>query len=74
MEEINEKELDVLIKFMHPRGPARSFHWPNREDCCWVPQTHVICKIEVPTTATGRQYYLAKQDIMTIPNKFIALN
>jgi hypothetical protein len=47
---------DVLVNFMHPPGPAHSFKWPNRPDKCWIPITDVLCKIDCPSTATGRQY------------------
>lgn len=27
-----EKELsDVLVKCMHPHGPATTFHWPSKD-------------------------------------------
>ena len=34
--EASEAQQDVLIQFMHPRGPAKSLFWPRREDLCWV--------------------------------------
>ena len=42
--DIDSQQSDLQIKFMHPYGPARSFHWPRNDDVCWVPLTHVIKK------------------------------
>ena len=52
VEEIDVTSKDVLIKFLHP---SRSYHWPSREDLCWVPNTHILCSIKTPTTATWRR-------------------
>jgi len=32
------------------------------DDICWVPITHILCTVEVPTPATGRQHNLRPQD------------
>lgn len=58
----SEEENDLLVKFMHPHGPFISFHWPSREDKCWVPTQCVLCIIRVPTTSNGRQYHLHAHD------------
>ncbi|XP_065679120.1 uncharacterized protein LOC124814871 [Hydra vulgaris] len=63
IEDINLEEKDVLVKFMCPNGPARSFKWPSKESQCWIPDVHIICKVEVPITKTGLCYYLAKEDL-----------
>jgi len=60
--EVDKDQGDVRINFMHPHGPSRSFCWPHVDDICWVPITHILCTVEVPTTATGRQYNLRPQD------------
>ena len=52
---------DVQVQFLYPHGPARRFYWRNREDICWVPAQHIITKMPVPTTATGRRYHLDEQ-------------
>ena len=31
------ENLDVKVKFMHPKLPSPSLKWPNRDDLCWVP-------------------------------------
>ena len=54
VQEINHEEQDILVKFMHPPRPRRMFKWPAREDLCWVAFDKFICKIDTPTTMTGR--------------------
>ena len=55
--ERSEENRDILVDFMHPKGPARSFKWPRRKDQCWAALNHVLCVIPAPaTSSTGRQY------------------
>jgi hypothetical protein len=54
--EASEANQDFLVNFMKPKGPARSFSWPRRQDECWVPTNNVLCSVENLTTVTGRQY------------------
>ena len=63
--EVNEEEHDVKIKFMHPNYPSVSYKWPISDDVCWVPETHLITRLETPLTSSvsARQYYLAKKDV-----------
>ena len=69
--EVDRENQNVLTKFMEPHGPPRSFHWPeHRDDICWVPMAHVLAKVEVPTTASGRQYHLSSKDLMIVERKF----
>ena len=64
----NVKELSfenegVLVRFMHPKVPSRIFHWPIREDVCWVPTEHILGKIQpLRISKTGRVYQLAPSD------------
>ena len=39
---------DVNVKFMHPKGPANAFFWPDREDNCWVLVDHLIGVVQAP--------------------------
>ena len=41
-------ENDIHINFLHPHGPYKYFYWPSHEDLCWVPFSHVLCKIKQP--------------------------
>ena len=38
--EVNEDEKDVKIKFMHPKGPATYFNWPQRDNYCYFANTN----------------------------------
>jgi len=51
--DISLEHEDVLVSFMHPHAPARSFQWPEREDVCWVPITAVLNIIGPPITTNG---------------------
>nr|XP_047131778.1 uncharacterized protein LOC124810743 [Hydra vulgaris] len=66
IEDINLEEKDVLVKFMCPNAPARSFKWPPKESQCWIPDAQIICKVEVLITKTGLCYYLSKKDFKKI--------
>jgi len=57
-----EGKEDVQVKFMHPPGPSRSFKLPNIDDVCWVPNEHMLCKIGIPNTTSGRTYTIATND------------
>ena len=56
---IDETNGDIEVKFMHPAFPSKSFHWPRREDKCFVQVTHVVC-------VTGRQYYFTDNEHLLI--------
>ena len=66
VEDINRESKDIMMKFMHPHGPATSFSWPARDDVCWVPFDKFVCKIGAPTTVTGRTYTIRNQDMTKI--------
>ena len=57
--EVDHKERDTLIEFMHPHRITRHFYWPEKKDQCWIPEQHILCQISAPTPAsTGRTYKL----------------
>jgi len=61
-EEVDNSNSDVLVKFMHPNGPSRSYFWPGKHDICWAPKQYVLCTIDVPTLAIARgQYHLPEE-------------
>jgi hypothetical protein len=68
--ELCHEENDVLVNFMHPNGPARSFSWPAREDTCWVPLEGILCFLSPPVTRNGRQYHLEKNDVESLAKKY----
>ena len=63
MQDINREEADIAVKFMHPHGPSASFKWPSRDDICWVPNAHIVCKINKLLTDTGRPFNLAEANV-----------
>ena len=63
---VNHDVQDVEIVFLYPHGPARSFAFPQREDRCIIPLKHILCKIKMPSTATGRQYTIDEDDTTKI--------
>ena len=34
VQDLSFERNDVNMKFMHPKGPAKAFFWPDREDNC----------------------------------------
>jgi hypothetical protein len=50
------------INFLHPKGPARSFFYPQPRDILVVPGYTLLQKVD-PSTATGRTYTLSADDI-----------
>ena len=69
IDEVDNENDDVKVKFMHPHFPSRSYCWPSREDKCFVPIVNVLCRVEPPSTSTGRQYKLENKDMRTIENE-----
>jgi len=45
VDHINSSEGDASIIFFHPSGLSDLYYWSAREDCCWVPLSHIICKV-----------------------------
>ena len=66
--EVDFLENDIRINFLHPHGPSKYFHWPSHEDICWVPLSHVLCKIKQP------QLISAAAAICTTCLKYVILN
>ena len=48
--EVNAEQGDIKLNFLHPKGPAVSFHFPKNDDLCWIPRAHIICSIDTPNT------------------------
>ena len=67
--EKDDHQEDSRIKFMNPHGPSPSFVWPSFEDIYWVPNKHILCKIDSLTTKTGRSYVVSEANITNILSK-----
>lgn len=50
------------INFLHPKGPARSFFYPQPMDILVVPGYTLLQKVD-PSTATGRTYTLSADEM-----------
>ena len=54
--QVDVEQGDVKVQLMFPRGPRKTFNWPDTEDSCYGPIKNIICQISSPTTTTGRTY------------------
>lgn len=62
----DEENNDYQIRFMR-RNNVGSFAWPTHEDICWVPQQHILCSAEIPTThSSGRTYVFPRETLQAI--------
>jgi len=43
IQELDAENGDVLVHFLHPSGPCRSFYWPKNTDKSWIPIEHILC-------------------------------
>jgi transposase len=62
---IEEKDASsnvFKINFLHPKGPARSFFYPQSKDVLVVPGNTLLQKVD-PSTATGRTYTLSADEM-----------
>ena len=60
---------------MHPHGPTELFHWPSTQDCCWVPEQHILTTIAAPdTSTTGRKYTLPAKTVSKLQKLFEKIN
>ena len=59
---VDKEEEDVQVKFMHSSGPSRTFQWPHVDDICWVPNDHILCKIDISIISSGRFYSILEHD------------
>ena len=49
---------------MHPKGPAKDFFCPVREDSCWVPADHILAVVQaLQVNRSGRSYTLEEWGI-----------
>ena len=66
VEEVCEKEGDIKVSFMHPKGPGRPencFFWPSRGDICYIPENDILGKIsaQIPSKSV-RKYKISQFD------------
>ena len=69
--EISTEDHDASINFMHPHGVATSFHWPLKNDTCWIPEQQIIGILPAPTTtAMAQEYSFPESIILQIEEQF----
>ena len=70
--EASEENQDIRVNFMKRSISANTFTWPQREDICWVPVTHILCTISSlkVQSAAGRCYDISKMEQQTILHQF----
>ena len=71
--EINEAEKDVMVQFLHPKGPSTTFHWPNRDDFNFITFEDILCQITVPKPQTSslRKFIIESNDLKLIYKKWL---
>ena len=67
------ESADAQVNFLHPHGPSTSFHWPARQDSCWVPFPNIILKLSPPDvmTSTGRQFCFPAEELKGVQAIFV---
>ena len=67
------ESADAQVNFLHPHGPSTSFHWPARQDSCWVPFPNKILKLSPPDvmTSTGRQFCFPAEELKGVQAIFV---
>jgi hypothetical protein len=46
MMEKTDDNIDCLMTCMHPEGSLPSFHWPQKDDICWVEIERILRVIQ----------------------------
>jgi hypothetical protein len=54
----SDDNRDTLVKFMQPEGPSPFFHWPQKDDICWVELESILKEKQPLAIGTGHQYIL----------------
>lgn len=59
------EQNEVEVNFLHPHGPARSFHYPRPADLLTISCVDVLTTGLQPKTSTGRAYTLNAHEMHT---------
>ena len=56
--ELSNENLDMKVKFMHPKRPTPSWKWLSRDDLFWLSNVYVYHVVSAPklTSQTARMY------------------
>ena len=60
--EMNVREGDLKIEFLHPHEPRKTFSKPSVADKCFAPSSNALCVITAPTATSGRIYQISETD------------
>ena len=71
--EINEAEKDVMVQFLHPKGPSTTFHLTNRDNINFITFEDIHGQITVPKpqTCSLRKYIIESNDLKLINKKWL---
>ena len=67
--EKDDHQEDSRTKFIHLHGPSPSFVWLCFQYNFWVPNNHILCKIDSISMKTCRSYVVSEADITNILSK-----
>ena len=70
---VDKVEEDVQMKFMHQSSPSRSFQLSHVDDICWVPNDHILCKIDILITSPGRFYSTLEHGRKVTEEQFLSV-
>ena len=73
--DISMAEMDCEINFMVTTSSTdkHTFHWPVRNDKCWVPFQHILCQINPPVKMSYERYLISPSDLSKIEYQYDAL-
>ena len=59
---VDVKQGEVEIDFMHPHESQKMFNWPRCGDTCYVLMKNILCLLSAPTRSTRGSYKIADAD------------
>ena len=70
---VDKEEENLQVRFKHPSNPSRSFQWSHVDDICWVPNDHILCKIDISITSSGRFYSILEHGRKLTEEQFLSV-
>ena len=53
VEKVDKCNNDILVNFMHPYGPSKTFIWPQQDDKCYVNLFSILKILDSAAMFTG---------------------
>ena len=71
--EICKENQEIQVQFMKLSVSSDPFTWPQEEDICWIPVTHILCKVISlkVKSAAGRCNQISSTEHREILNLFV---